>query len=402
MVELNEWLKLIKERASRAINKQSAYGPDIDIEKLTSKKVAAAAEIELKRVEDVGIDLERAERTAFYMQLDDSIIKVQSRLPGVEIRPLHDFILSNFEDAREYVWKIVRPDVDKYTAIAALRGTGGYFVRVKPGVKVEDPIQTCFYMAGKIIQAPHNVIVLEEGAEATIITGCTIMPEVAGLHAGITEVYVKEGARLNYVMVHAWNKVAHVRPRSAVRLYENAEVVSYYMNLSSVRTLQMYPQYYIVGSGGKVYSASIVLGRADSILDVGAEVVLESDGIAEVISRFIVRDKAKAWARAKITGNAGKGHIECKGLILSRQAELYSVPELGGIGAGAMLTHEASIGKVAEEEILYLMSKGFTREEAEEMIVRGFMNVEVRGVTPKIKAYITNILKLMSKRSLSG
>ena len=402
MVELNEWLKLIKERASRAINKQSAYGPDIDIEKLTSKKVAAAAEIELKRVEDVGIDLERAERTAFYMQLDDSIIKVQSRLPGVEIRPLHDFILSNFEDAREYVWKIVRPDVDKYTAIAALRGTGGYFVRVKPGVKVDDPIQTCFYMAGKIIQAPHNVIVLEEGAEATIIAGCTIMPEVAGLHAGITEVYVKEGARLNYVMVHAWNRVAHVRPRSAVRLYENAEVVSYYMNLSSVRTLQTYPKYYIAGSGGKVYSASIVLGRANSILDVGAEVVLESDGMAEVISRFIVRDKAKAWARARITGNAGKGHIECKGLILSQQAELYSVPELGGIGAGAMLTHEASIGKVAEEEILYLMSKGFTREEAEEMIVRGFMNVEVRGVTPKIKAYITNILKLMSKRSLSG
>ncbi|RLG74921.1 MAG: SufD family Fe-S cluster assembly protein, partial [Thermoprotei archaeon] len=71
-------------------------------------------------------------------------------------------------------------------------------------------------------------------------------------------------------------------------------------------------------------------------------------------------------------------------------------------GAGAMLTHEASIGKVAEEEIVYLMSKGFTREEAEEIVVRGFMNVEIRGVTPKIKAYISNILKLMSKRSLSG
>ena len=402
MVGLNEWLKSIKERASRAINKQAAYGPDIDVVELSSRGMAAAAGVELKRVEEVGIDLERAERAAFFMQLDDAIIKVQSRLPGVEMRPLHEFIDNDFEEAREYVWRVVSPDADKYTAVAALRGTGGYFVRVKPRVKVEDPIQTCFYMAGKIIQAPHNVIVLEKGAEATVITGCTIMPEVAGLHAGITEVYVKEGARLNYVMVHAWNKVAHVRPRSAVRLYGNAEVVSYYMNLSSVRTLQMYPKYYVVGSGGKVYSASIVLGRGDSILDVGAEVVLESDGVADVISRFIVRDKAKAWARAKITGNAGRGHIECKGLILSQQAELYSVPELGGIGAGAMLTHEASIGKVAEEEIVYLMSKGFTREEAEEIVVRGFMNVEIRGVTPKIKAYISNILKLMSKRSLSG
>ena len=98
----------------------------------------------------------------------------------------------------------------------------------------------------------------------------------------------------------------------------------------------------------------------------------------------------------------GRGHIECKGLILSQGAELYSVPELGGIGAGAMLTHEASIGKVAEEEILYLMSKGFTREEAEEIIVRGFMGVEIKGVTPRIRTYITNILKLMSERSLSG
>ncbi len=401
MVKSEAWLKAIEERARKAVDKRAAYGPDIDIRDFLSKK-PIALDIELQKIQDVGIDLEKAERSALYMQLDDKIIKDLSRIPGVEVISFHDLLDSDIDEVKRYFWKLIDPGIDKYAAVAALKGKGGCFIRVKPGVKVKDPIQACFYMAGGIIQAPHNVIILEKGAEATIITGCTIMPEVAGLHAGITEVYVKEGARLNYVMIHAWNRVAHVRPRSAIKLYENAEVVSYYMNLSSVRTLQMFPKYYIAGRGGKVYSASIVLGKADSILDVGTEVILESDGIAEVISRFIVRDRAKAWARAKITGNTGKGHIECKGLILSQQAELYSVPELGGIGAGATLTHEASIGKVAEEEILYLMSKGFTREEAEEIIVRGFMNVEIRGVTPKIKAYITNILKLMSKKTLTG
>jgi len=402
LVGFSEWLESIKKMASSAFSRPAAYGPDVNIIELTKKTEKLTTKADLRRIEEVGIDLRKAERAAFFFQLDDAILKALSRLPGVEMRPLHEFMVDDFEEAQKYVWRAVNPGTDKYTAIAALRGTGGYFIRIKPRAKVEDPIQTCFYMAGKMLQAPHNVIVLEEGAEATIITGCTIMPEVAGLHAGVTEIYVKRGARLNYVMIHAWNRVAHVRPRSAIKLYEDAEVVSYYMNLSAVKTLQMYPKYHVLGNGGKVYSASIVLGRTDSTLDIGAEVILEDDGAAEIISRFIVRDKARAWARARIIGTSGRGHIECKGLILGDQAELYSIPELGGLGAGAMLTHEASIGKVAEEEILYLMSKGFTREEAEEIIVRGFMSVEIKGVTPKIKTYITNILKLMSKRTLSG
>jgi len=402
LVGLSKWLEYIRKEASNALSKPAPHGPDINVIEIAGETKKIATKVDLSRVEEVGIDLEKAERAAFFFQLDDAVLKALSRLPGVEIRPLMEYVNSDFEEAQKFVWSAVSPSTDKYTAIAALKGTGGYFVRVKPRVRVEDPIQTCFYMAGKALQAPHNVMVLEEGAKATIITGCTIMPEVAGLHAGITEVYVKKGARLNYIMVHAWNKVAHVRPRTVVKLHEGAEVVSYYMNLSTVKTLQTYPKYYILGDAGKVYSASIVLGRSDSVLDVGAEVVLDGDGVAEIISRFMVRDEARAWARARISGSSGKGHIECKGLILSDHAELYSIPELGGLGAGATLTHEASIGKVAEEEILYLMSKGFTREEAEEIIVRGFMSVEIKGVTPKIRAYIANVLKLMSKRTLRG
>lgn len=107
------------------------------------------------------------------------------------------------DEARNYVWRLIDPAMDKYTAIAALRGVGGYFIRVKENTRVEDPVMTCLFMSIGGLQAPHNIAVVEKDAEVTIYTGCTIAPESLGLHVGITEYYVEEGATLRYVMVHS-------------------------------------------------------------------------------------------------------------------------------------------------------------------------------------------------------
>lgn len=397
---VNEVLDAVRGEALKALDRAAPYGPDIDVREYLGLRVREPAKLEIGRVEGVGIDLRRARRTAMYMQVDGRVVESLSRLSGVEVTTVEDFI-GNYPDiAKELLWRLIKPGQDKYTAIAALKGVGGYYVRVKRGVKVSEPIQTCLFMASEGLQAPHNLVILEEGAEATIVTGCTIMPEVFGLHAGITEFYVMEGAKLSYVMIHAWNRGTHVRPRSAALLEDGASMVMYYMNLSRVKTLQTYPKVILKGDGSKVYASSMVLGRGDSVVDVGTEAVMVGDAASELVSRFVVKDESRAWARARVSGVRGRGHIECKGLILSSRAALYSVPELGGTGRDVMLTHEASIGRIAEEEIAYLVSKGFSREEAEELIVRGFMNVEVRGLTGRMESYVKNVVRLMSRAAM--
>jgi hypothetical protein len=393
-------MKEVSDRASKAVNKPSPIGPDIDLRQYLEYE-GVPGKVRADRIQQVGIDLAKAMRSAYYLQIDNKVVGYLSRLPGVEITTIEDVINNQPDIAKEYIFKLIPPDKDKYVALVALKGKGGYFIRVKKNVKVDQPIQTCLFMSSGGFQAPHNIIILEEGASANVLTGCTIMPESFGLHAGMTEFYVGRNARLSYIMVHAWNRVTHVRPRSAANLGDNAEMISYYMNLSNVKTLQMFPTIYLSGEGSKVYSSSILLSRGDSYLDVGSEAVLNAYGSkAELVARVVSKDISYTIARARLVGNAGKGHIECKGLVLDDSAKLITVPELKANSTKVELTHEASIGKIAEEAILYLVSRGLKKEEAEALIVRGFMNIEIKGLNETLKNYIKGVLDLMAKASL--
>ncbi len=388
------------ERVKAALAKPALYGPDIDVrDYLLAEGPAAEVEVDEERIREVGIDLERAKRTGYFMQIDSESVRYMSRLPGVEVMSIEEALEREPEVSR-LIWKLVDPAADKYTAVAALRGRGGYFVRVKKGVKMEEPVQTCLFMVKGGLQAPHNIIYVEEGAHARVLTGCTIMPESFGLHAGITEVYLERGARLDYVMIHAWSRGTHVRPRTGVLAGEGAEVVTYYINLSTVRTLQTYPRY-ILRDGARLHSVSLILGRGSSIIDVGAKAALGGRrAAAEILSRVVARDSSKVVARARVEGAFGRGHVECKGLVLSDVARVEAVPELGAVGRGVTLTHEASIGKLSEEAIAYLMSKGFSREEAESILVRGFMNVELVDLGPQLTAYVRNLMNLLARAAI--
>lgn len=387
------------ERVKAALAKPALYGPDIDVrEYVLAGGPESSVEVREERVREVGIDLEKAKRTGYYMQIDSERIRYMSRLPGVEVMRIEEAL--EREEVSRLVWRLVDPAADKYTAVAALRGSGGYFVRVKKGVRMEEPVQTCLFMVRGGLQAPHNIIYVEEGAHARVLTGCTIMPESFGLHAGITEMYVERGARLDYVMVHAWSRGTHVRPRAGVLAGEGAEVVTYYINLSTVRTLQTYPRY-ILRDGAKLHSVSLLLGRGSSVIDAGTRAALGGRrAAAEILSRVVARDSSRVVARARVEGAFGRGHIECKGLVLSDAARVESVPELGAVGREVTLTHEASIGKLSEEAIAYLMSKGFSREEAEAVLVRGFMRVELADLGPQLNAYVRNLMHLLARAAI--
>ncbi|MCS7111293.1 MAG: SufD family Fe-S cluster assembly protein [Ignisphaera sp.] len=394
-MDLRGWRSKIAEEAIQGLDRPSPYGVDIDVSSYATEE--ARYRIDVDSIEKIGVDLKSKAR---YLQVNQAYFEYLSKIPGVEVYKLEDYIENYPDEAMEYVWRLLRPSMDKYVAIGALRGMGGYFIKVKKNTKVEDPIMACMFLSSYGLQAPHNVIIVEDGAEATVYTGCTIAPETVGLHVGLSEFYVGRNAKLRFVMVHSWNRATHVRPRTAVNVSENGEYISYYANLSNVKTFQAYPRVYL-GSGAHAYLASIVLGVDDADIDIGTAAVLENgNGGVEIVSRNVARDSSRIVMRASIVGRSGRGHIDCRGLMLSNESVMATIPELHAKSPNAILTHEASIGRLAEDEIYYLMSKGFTRDEAVGILVRGFIAIDVKGIPDRVRSYIETIERLTAEKAM--
>jgi Fe-S cluster assembly scaffold protein SufB len=158
--------------------------------------------------------------------------------------------------------------------------------------------------------------------------------------------------------------------------------------MKPVHSLQMYPTARCIGENATVRFNSILVASPGSSLDVGSRVILNAKAArTEVISRAITTG-GDIIARGYIEGNAPevKGHLECRGLILGEKGTIYAIPELKGTLAGIDLSHEAAVGKIAEEEVEYLMARGLTRMEATAAIVRGFLRVDIEGLPPLLSA----------------
>ncbi|MEM4656446.1 MAG: SufD family Fe-S cluster assembly protein [Acidilobaceae archaeon] len=241
----------------------------------------------------------------------------------------------------------------------------------------------------------HNVVYVDDGAEAHVVTGCTIPHGVkGGLHVGISEFYVGRDARLTFSMIHSWAEGLHVRPRTAAKVAEGGEYVSYYMIYSPVSSIQLFPRT-ILDMGAKPYAASVIAGRAQGNYDIGTKAQLEGTGSsAELVSRVVAFEDSKIYARGYIEGLApeSRGHIECLGLLASPNAEISSIPIVTSRNPQSILSHEAAIGIIAREELEYLESKGFTEDEAKSIIIRGFMNIEAPGLPDMVKAQVKRLI----------
>jgi Fe-S cluster assembly scaffold protein SufB len=392
------WLEKVRERAKAALAKPAEHGPDIDVTQfdITTHVDESAA---IKAAERAGVSVRVP---AFYIQADSAYFNYLSKIPGIEVYRLEEFIEANRDLAKDYVWRLVPPDMDKYTAVAALRGVGGYVIRVKSGVKVEQPVLACLSIVRGGLQAPHNVVIAEEGADVVVYTGCTIAPEAVGLHAAISEFYVMRKAKLKFVMVHGWNAATHVRPRAAALVGEEAEYAYYYANLAAVKTLQASPRT-LLKDGARAYSVSVLLGPESAQIDVGSVAVLDgADSAAEIVSRALATARSSITMRALVEARKpARGHIECSGLLMSESANITTVPLLAARHKDASLTHEASIGKLAEEEINYLMAKGLSYEEAVSMLVRGFVTTDIHKYLPEwARQYVESVERLIIQKAL--
>ena len=394
----------LAERAFQAKDKMAALGEDIDMSRFVPASPAHAymaqdqlcnlPEADQKQLTMSGLDLKENERGGTFLMKDTSTIHCGSRVEGVEVMPIRQ-ALEHHEWLREYYFNLVAVDTDKYTAAAFLDLHDGYVIRALPGSKSVFPIQACLYMdKDRLQQNVHNILIAEEGSELHIISGCATSPNLkTGLHVGISEFYVKKDAKLSFTMIHNWAEGMAVRPRSAARVEEGGLFLSNYVCLKPVNSLQSYPTAHLEGKDAVARFYSILVGTPASDIDLGGRVILNQPGCrAEIVSRAITNG-GKIMARGHLVGNSPgiKAHLECKGLILEGGA-LLAVPQLDGHVDGVEMSHEAAVGKIAQQEINYLMSRGLSEEEATATIVRGFLNVDIPGLPDQLKAEIDKAL----------
>lgn len=395
--------------AEKARKKEASYGPDIDIEKYSvdvpeypERELSDIDAVDPERLLNAGVDVTGRERSGSFIQVDRSVIHAKPTQEGVEVMSIAE-ALETYPWAGEYFWNVIPVDTDKYTAEAELGLQGGYFVRTLPGARSFYPIQACLYLKSEDVrQNVHNIIIAEEGSELHVITGCaTDTPEARGLHIGVSEFYVKKNATITFSMIHNWAEKIAVRPRSAIRIEEGGVFINNYVSLHAVESMQLYPTAYLVGKGATARFSSILMGPPGANLDVGSKAVLSAeDTRCEMIARALSTG-GKIVARGLLVGElAGvKGHLECRGMILKGAGEIHAIPELDGRVDGVDLSHEAAVGKIARDEVEYLMARGLTEDEAVATIVRGFMSVDIEGLPPILKEQIDRAIEI-SEESL--
>jgi Fe-S cluster assembly scaffold protein SufB len=397
----------IKERAEQSRHKKAAFGTDLNLEDFSRQggtwdydpDYRQFSPEERSRLLTAGIELTDEDHAGTFLQADKAIVHCQTRQPGVEVLPITEAV-NRHDWVKNLLWGLVAVDADKYTAETELELDNGYFIRALEGQKIAQPVESCLYIrTDRFAQHVHNLVVVEEGAELHIITGCATHPGVrSGLHIGVSEFYVKKGGQLTFTMIHNWGEDVHVRPRTAVMVEEGGRYISNYILLRPVKSVQMYPTVTLNGEGAMTRVQSILIAHPGCELDVGGRVILKAPHTrAEVIARTLAIG-GYSMARGHLVGMVPdiKAHLECRGLIIGNGV-VHAIPELEGRVAGVDMSHEAAVGKIAAEEVEYLMARGLDEEEAVSTIVRGFLNVKIEGLPSALEDELEQAIQETNK-----
>jgi Fe-S cluster assembly scaffold protein SufB len=398
----------LRERAKKAADKKPAIGPDVDLSHfdmapvphsyMADEDLCDLPQSEQKRLVMAGLDVAQKDRAGTFFQKDTAVVHCHSDQAGIEVLSIREALQRDWIE--EYYWKLVDVDMDKFTAAVELNLHDGYVIRALPGSKSIYPVQACLYLDKEGLQQNvHNLIIAEEESELHIITGCSTSPHMRkGIHVGISEFFVKKNAKLSFTMIHNWAEDMVVRPRSVARVEEGGLFLNNYICMKPVRSIQMYPTSHLVGKDAVARFYSIISGSPGAEYDLGGRIFLKSEGAkAEIVARTI-SNGGKIIARGHLVGEVPgvKAHLECKGLLL-RGGLIHAIPELEGRVDGVEMSHEAAVGKIAQEEINYLMSRGLSEEEATSTIVRGFLSVDIPGLPPQLRAEIDKAIESSDK-----
>ena len=391
------------ENVSKSLDKEAAYGGYVDLktyhipdESLEVKKLTDLDSMIKKSLTAVGITAEDGDSGGNFLMYNNKVSHRSATSEGLEVMSLKEALLKH-DWLNDYLWKLVSPDADKYTARSYLEDSDGYFIRALPGAKITEPVQSCLMIGSEeALQTVHNIIIVEEGAELEIVTGCLTHDTVKrALHIGVSEMYIKKGGKLTFSMIHDWEESVEVRPRTGIRIEEDGLLTNNYVCLKPAKSIQTNPSAYLEGERAAAYFNTIAVAHPGSTLDMGSKIYLNAPNTkTEIISRTITIG-GEVISRGDIIGNATKvyGHLECNGLVLSDKGSQRAIPALEANAMDVEMTHEAAIGRIARDQVEYLMTRGLDENEATGLIVRGFLSAGIEGIPEILKEDIDEIIR---------
>ncbi len=307
---------------------------------------------------------------------------------------------------KEYFGTIVPSADNKYAALNTAVWSGGSFVYVPAGVKVDIPLQAYFRInAENMGQFERTLIIVEEGAEVHYIEGCTApVYTTNSLHSAVVEIIVKEGGKCRYTTIQNWsNNIYNLVTKRAVA-YKNASMEWVDGNIGSRLTMK-YPAVYLMGEGAKGEVLSVAYAGEGQHQDAGAKMVHAAPNTTSRITNKSVsknggRTTYRGLAKVQPGAKNAKINVVCDALILDDRSSSDTIPYIEIEEDQATMAHEATVGKIGEEQLFYLQSRGLSESEALSMIVLGFMEPFTRELPMEYAVELNRLIQMEMEGSV--
>ena len=306
----------------------------------------------------------------------------------------------------EYFGKLIPPTDNKFAALNSAVWSGGSFVYIPKGVKVKRPLQAYFRInAINMGQFERTLIIADEGSEAHYVEGCTAPVYSAdSLHAAVVEVIVKKGARFRYTTIQNWSHDVYNLVTKRARVDEDGVMEWIDGNLGSRLTMK-YPSCYLVGNRAHGELLSIAYASEGMHQDAGGKMIhIAPNTTSKIISKSVSVRGGRSSYRGMVTvtpsANNSKSRVECDALILDSKSRTDTYPVMKIDNPTANIEHEATVSKVGEEKMFYLMSRGLTEEEAMSMVVSGFIEPIVKELPLEYAVELNRLIELEMEGSV--
>lgn len=319
---------------------------------------------------------------------------------GVIFKDL-DVALKEHEDlVKRYFMTGIKPGLHKFAALHGAVWSGGTFLYIPKGVRVDLPLQAYFRMNAKGMgQFEHTLIIVEENAQAHYIEGCSAPRYGAdSLHAGAVEIFVASGARFRYSSVESWSKDAYNLNTKRAIVEENAHMEWVGGNFGSHVTM-LYPCSVLKGKGASADHLGVAFAGQGQIQDTGAKVIhLAPETSSNIIMKSISKDSGQSIYRGLIDiepdATGAVSNIKCDALILDEESKSDTIPLIKVKNQSAIIAHEATAGKLNDDDIFYLRSRGLSEERSAALIVNGFIEPIVKELPLEYAVEMNRMIEL--------
>ena len=332
-----------------------------------------------------------------YHNMQDTASKMGIVYSGIE-EALHD---PQWEPLiHEKFMTLIPPTDHKFAALHGAVWSGGSFVYVPKGTKLDFPLQSYFRLNAKGAgQFEHTLIIVDEGASLHFIEGCSAPKyNVTNLHAGCVELFVKEGARLRYSTIENWSRnMMNLNTKRA--LVEKDGIIEWVSGSFGSHVSCLYPCSILHGENARCEFTGVTFASKGQNLDTGASVIHAAPHTsANINTRTISKAGGKATYRSavKVTRRApfAKCSVNCESLMLDNESRSDTLPVMDIEGDEADIGHEAKIGRISDEAIFYLTSRGIDEDEARAMIVRGFVEPIAKELPLEYAVEMNNLVNI--------